>query len=101
MSNTRGKRRKGGIEGEGQTKKGMGERKRGDEMRELSIQTAMKQHDTLANQSAVFFFHKLSSWPSSHQDLVPLPLSLTDFPVQLFKVYKQEPSIQLAADPVK
>ncbi len=57
--------------------------------------------DTWANQSTVFFFHKLSSWPSSHQDLVPLLLSLTDFPVQLFKVYKQEPSIQLAADPVK
>lgn len=70
-------------------------------MREHSVQTAMKQYDTLANQSAVFFFHKLSSRPSSHQDLVPLPLSLTDSPVQLFKVYKQEPSIQLAADLVK
>lgn len=71
------------------------------EMTEQSVQTAMKQYDTVANQSAVVFFHKLSSLPSSHQDFVPLPLSLTDSPVQLFKVYKQEPSIQLAADPVK
>lgn len=43
-------------------------------MREHSLQTAVKQYDTLANQSAVFFFHKLSSQPSSHQDLVPPPL---------------------------
>lgn len=70
-------------------------------MKEHSIQPAMKLYDTSANQSAVFFFHKLSFWPSSHQDLVPLLFSLTDFPVQLFKVYKQEPSIQPTADPIK
>lgn len=70
-------------------------------MREHSVETAMRQYDTSANQSAVSLFHKLPSWPSSHQDLVPLPLSLTDSPVQLFKVYKQKPSIQIAADPVK
>lgn len=52
------------------------------EMGELSVQTVMKQYDILTNQSSVFFFHKLSSWPSSHQDPVPLLLSLTDSPVQ-------------------
>lgn len=52
------------------------------EMREHSVQTVMKQYDILTNQSSVFFFHKLSSWPSSHQDIVPLLLSLTDSPVQ-------------------
>lgn len=73
----------------------------GKKMREHSVEKAMRQYDTSANQSAVFSVHKLSSRPSSHQDLVPLPLSLTDSSVQLFKVYKQKPSIQLAADPVK
>lgn len=74
---------------------------REEEMRAHSGQAAMGLYDTLANQSAVILSHKLSYWPSSHQDLVLLPLSLTDSPVQLFKVYKQEPSIQQAAEPVK
>lgn len=54
----------------------------GQKMREPGLETVMKQNDLLTNQSSVFFFQKLSSCPSSHQDLVPLPLSLTDFPVQ-------------------
>lgn len=66
------------------------------ELREHSVHIAVGQYDALANLSAVFLFHKLSSWPSSHQDLVPLPRSLTDSPIQLFKVYKQETSILAA-----
>lgn len=60
-----------------------------------------RRSDTLANQSAVILFSKLSSWPSKHQALVLLSLSLTDYPVQLFKDYKHRPSIQQPVEPVK
>ena len=72
------------------------------EMRDNSVLTAMKQYNTSANQSAVCFsFTSCHLGRRGHRDLAPLPRSLTDSPVQLFKVYKQEPSIQRAADPVK
>lgn len=42
----------------------------------------MKQYAILTNQSSSLLFFPLSTRPSSHQDLAPVPISLTDFPVQ-------------------